>query len=646
MKLSTSGQYLLKQLEGGIGPNVGAVLTPYLDPPNNNYEQYSIGYGFLLVEDGSERERICKGVFGDNFYILKQGAGIITQAQADEAFARIVVNFEAKILSRFPVSANVAQKLDQDQWDALVIRIWNAGNLSREIVEAIFVDVWNPKLGELLLKPITARPKLGGLPVVINSLIKRRQIEKDLYFKNAPDNISTFDDVKETERLGAGIWQIIDFVIDEEVKNRQINDVSIAFNSGSLLNFVNKVCLQPLVEFFGDTYGDKYYFIARKPPFNRQSFNSLYTINITDEDVYNEDLHFNNDETYSWYQLIPQGYFISSDNIYQRLPAFFFNEYAEIWGSKPLVITTNYNEFLNNDDKTTSEQKVLDDLRFIIETNCYLPFTRKGTLVIKQNRKIKRGMRIYYQPTNEFYHVDGVQQSAVSQEGTIDVNTVLQVSRGMIKEYCEPEIKNSNTRSYFNIVNFDGLGGDTERQQKIDMVAEIKDINGFCYFNSLQTKLLSAEEEQAINDTLHITDENLVDDKQRDSFNKNIIKVVDWLFKYKGVKFKVNGYYDMTSDAFNYGQQRAEFVKNKIIASYNFKYPADLELTNRLITSSGSYSEIGEPSTTSGRASNRRVDLTLDFETVDEGNIELAQNKTWHVNKRVFEFFVKRLQLA
>ncbi|HNQ20134.1 MAG TPA: M23 family metallopeptidase [Bacteroidales bacterium] len=217
---------------------------------------------------------------------------------------------------------------------------------------------------------------------------------------------NTREEVKIEDYLASGIWQIIKVVIDPEVVDKQINDATIAFTQGSLYNFFEKVCQKPFVEFWGDTYGDQYYFIIRKPPFTRKSFLSLKTINISERDVISDSISWSNDTIYSWYQLNPNGNYIgANESLYTYLTAVFFPEYAEIWGSRPLSITSNYITFIKETDNVQMEA-VLQDLKFLIDIHSYLPFTRQGTITINGDRRIKRGMRIHYLPTDEYFYVE------------------------------------------------------------------------------------------------------------------------------------------------------------------------------------------------------------------------------------------------
>ena len=68
----------------------------------------------------------------------------------------------------------------------------------------------------------------------------------------------------------------------------------------------------------------------------------------------------------------------------------------------------------------------------------YKPFTRKGTITIRGDRRIKRGMWIWYKKTNEIFYVDSVANSAQIQgNGDVDRFTTLNVSRGMIKDFID-----------------------------------------------------------------------------------------------------------------------------------------------------------------------------------------------------------------
>lgn len=290
----------------------------------------------------------------------------------------------------------------------------------------------------------------------IFNLLSNIKICDDKLFDFYLDKTKTYKVIQEGTAIQAddakGIWKIINLVIDENIREKRIVDSSLAVGGGSLLNYVNKVCQRPFVEFYGDTYLNKYFFVARKPPFDQAGFESNIVIDIDEHHVYSETLQMDDSEIYSWYRIIPQGNFLGeSENISLfSLPIKFFKEYADLWGSKPYEIVSNYINYDGIKDKKISTeyltQQSIQDLSYLIESNALLPFTRKGMITIKGDRRIKRGMNIRYTPTGELFYVQSVSNSASFEENSNDRITTLSVTRGIVEKH-----KNL----YFNIINTD-----------------------------------------------------------------------------------------------------------------------------------------------------------------------------------------------
>lgn len=299
-------------------------------------------------------------------------------------------------------------------------------------------------------------------PISSNSVVEGET--EDLSYKEVkPVNTSI------SERFAPGIWQIIKLLVDDSVMNKQVVDAGISVMTGSLLNFFNKVCQQPLVEFFGDTYGDQYYFIVRRPPFDKEGFKRMIDsamITIDSENIESANLYWNNDNIFSWYQYIPYFDYAGSKETSFLMPAVFFPEYASVWGSKPLTIQSNYynyifsGKFNNKEDKNKQvnsdniAKNAYSDFRYLIESNAYSPFTRKGTITLANgDRRIKRGMLIYY-TTGEVFYVDSVTNTYEIRMGEVTRNTVLSVSHGMYPEYIDGKIIDGKKYSYFNLIDF------------------------------------------------------------------------------------------------------------------------------------------------------------------------------------------------
>lgn len=352
----------------------------------------------------------------------------------------------------------------------------------------------NPKgLPEVLQK--------STLPTYFENKLYRKQLlvigkpipYSALYF-DVINNIDSYLDVVNSsgqyseqyeEKLASGIWQIIKMVVDKGVVDRRIVDGSISTIQGSLINYFRKICQSPFVEFFGDTYGDTYNFITRKPPTDQISLISMIEgkmqtesgkvtfeqspiVEVEDYDVLNESLSFDDSMVYSWYHLNIKHSIGGAAGSFQYfyLPALLFEEYSEIWGSRPMDIMSNYIPYIPLDSKTPGEQvmdiahkQAIHDLKFIVDSNMANPFTRRGTIVLNGDRRLKVGNFIRYKPTGEIFQIDAVQQSCKIGENSIDRTTVIQVSRGMVEQliYGIPYWNSKNQEvdhiSYFNIIN-------------------------------------------------------------------------------------------------------------------------------------------------------------------------------------------------
>lgn len=299
-----------------------------------------------------------------------------------------------------------------------------------------------------------------------------------------------------------GVWRICDLVFDPGIADRILVDNSISMDNGSIINSIRKVCQEPFVEFYGDTYGDRYNFIVRKPPFDEKGYKGMVYDNIISEEMFDVEFSQNNrysqknidedlslranngrpsslsdlvididesevisdsftysEQRYSWYRVIPKGLGIKTNQeSLLLLPIAVIEEYAEIWGNKQYTIEYNYTPVEYIDDakreksQDYSEAQAFLDLQYVVQSHVYLPFTRQGNIKISGNRTIKRGLFIYYKPTDEVFHVD-----EVTNVKTInDRFTTLRVSRGMKEKYIKGvDVKFSSgvkKVSYFNIV--------------------------------------------------------------------------------------------------------------------------------------------------------------------------------------------------
>lgn len=248
------------------------------------------------------------------------------------------------------------------------------------------------------------------------------------------------------ERLAPGIWQITKLAIDGSVEGRQVCSTGVSTSTGSLANFFNTVCQQPLVEFSGDTFGNQYFWMVRRPPFDRNGWNRMLQatcITVEEKNVISVNLGWNTNDIYSWYQYIPFYEMYGARDTTLIMPAVFFPEYAQIWGSKPLTIQSNYysyiasgyygskNKEVNKSNGNEIAKNAVRDLAYLVESYAYAPFTRTGTITIVGDRRIKRGTLIHLIGTDEIFYVDSVSNSYSVSASGVERTTTLQVNRGM-----------------------------------------------------------------------------------------------------------------------------------------------------------------------------------------------------------------------
>ena len=270
-----------------------------------------------------------------------------------------------------------------------------------------------------------------------------------------------------------GVWKIIHMVIDNQLDYRRLNNGELSSPDGSILEMVKRICQEPFVEFYGDTFGDRFVFIARQPPFTKEQiwdyFKNTSYITLKADSISGYNIDF--DSTYyTWYQLMPLEGLWGVDKFVAstRMPIVYFEEFASLFGMHKKVIPDSYliSEVVNGEDGGINtdvfRKSLANDMRFVIETNAILPFTRKGTITITGgDRRIKRGTWIYFEPTDEIFYVQSVINSVIITGNTIDRSTTITVERGMKWDcvFMNNDITTDGRCykkiNYFNIVNLD-----------------------------------------------------------------------------------------------------------------------------------------------------------------------------------------------
>lgn len=269
------------------------------------------------------------------------------------------------------------------------------------------------------------------------------------------------DDTKET--LAKGVYQIIKLQIDPQIENRHLSDGAISNPEGTIQSLLDKTCQFPLVELQMDTYKNTYDLICRVPPFSKKAIVEWLEANaqtgfgtIPIENVASENLGWET-EFYTWFELEPRGSIIPMDELVSLcwIPTLFLSDFIDVWGSRKLSVVSPYT-VVGSSNETNADEigQAVNDLCFMVESFFYLPFTRRGTITLAvPDRRIKKGQWIKYEKTGEIFYVEGVQQSAMVSATSVQRQTILTVSRGLLEKYINPRDK----KGYFDIIDFDAL---------------------------------------------------------------------------------------------------------------------------------------------------------------------------------------------
>lgn len=278
-----------------------------------------------------------------------------------------------------------------------------------------------------------------------------------------------------------GIWQIFNVFIEDAVKQRVTVDTSIGNPNGTLLDYVDRLCQQPFVEYYFDTYVNTIDMVVRQPPFNEkaimEAYKSEHYVTIESDDVRSISLSYDS-RAYSWYQVHLANNHVGNGESTSLafVPIAFFEEYTKVFGNKKLEVTDAYLMMKNNEDvnqiaqQCTMQAAALNDLVYLIESNLYLPFTRTGTITLNGDRRIKVGTFVRCELTNEFFYVTSVMNEVFFSQGGMTRTTTISVERGMYIPILEGnsqgieerqdnsgEMDASVTPSYFKIADLSEL---------------------------------------------------------------------------------------------------------------------------------------------------------------------------------------------
>lgn len=488
--------------------------------------------------------------------------------------------------------------------------------------------------------------------------------EKEIKSKSQPNLVTKIE-----EHNAVGIWQIIKLIADQYSLSQNINDATIAFDQGSLLNFVKKVVQEPWLQFFGDTINDQYYFQVRKEPFDLSGWrDSMTTKVIILDDVISDNLDWYNGPIYSWFQIIPKGSFLGEQNlIFQHIAAVFFEEYAEVWGSKPMSIVSNYLNFVKISDGKIMLEKAIEDLKYLVESHMYLPFTRTGTIVIKGDYSWKRGQKVTYLPSGEQFYIDSVAHSYQVGDTGPNFLTTLRVSRGMVTRYLTTP-QTDDEISYWNLILFKNPD-----PKELEYEEQINEQRTTVYFDNNKGYLIDLSESfEGKSDTASKKMSNQIKAfpglrKQLHDYSlKSVEKAVDIIKNFPDAPLICYGYVDVDKGGKTpiLAKKRAETLRSEIIKKYIEKYSDKTkdELIRKIKVEGRVNYVIATTAVSDGGKLTTNDILGTDVNELKKKSLErtaqfiVEKHKTkkkktvpqegiaWRVNDPVFQFFLKRKQ--
>lgn len=450
-ELNYDAKINLDYIEETIESESGMIKT-YFDKILSKNDIVFIAFEKLDLEDKIEKEEyfINKETLANNSFDM---IGTINEVSKS-------TNFTSNDMT-INISGNDLTKFMNDDTFYMFPDMYKANGLFYNGKDKAGLIRWGNKLHQNITDNFKALPTyvqfvfnaLSTIEIGSNELFTSWGDKRTTYLK-LPSGLNN-DGEYGPGKLTKGVYQIIKISIDEQIKHRALIDTSLGNTTATGWSNIMKIVQEPFVQVLPDTYHNQFYLTIRQCPWNEKAFKNLCKIaddkfTINPEDVISFNVNWNTDETFSWYRLTPKGMMTSQDDSYSLafLKAVRFPEYANIFGEKACEITSPYFKLKGTEDGRTIEdtneilKQVILDLQLLVQSYQYMPFTRKGNIVIKGDRRYKKGTVVFNKLSQEYFYVDSVTQNAVNDSQT-DRTTTLSLSRGMVKR---------DLSKYFNLI--------------------------------------------------------------------------------------------------------------------------------------------------------------------------------------------------
>lgn len=249
-----------------------------------------------------------------------------------------------------------------------------------------------------------------------------------------------------------GIFKIIKLGVDPSLENLCLVDSSISNPNGNILSLFRKAVRFPYAEMVMDTYKNVFGIVVRRPPFDKKSIQEYFKLSsniylpqlsslgsVQERDVFSDNFSWE-DNFYTWYKFEVKGKFLGLESAValSGIPIIYFPELVDMFGSRPMSVEDNYTPPGTNLGSEEHKKQIILNASYVIESNVYLPFTRKGSIILnKGDRRFKKGTWIYYSKTDEIFYIDSVTNNVSITNNSISRGTILQVSRGMVWKHFD-----------------------------------------------------------------------------------------------------------------------------------------------------------------------------------------------------------------
>lgn len=220
------------------------------------------------------------------------------------------------------------------------------------------------------------------------------------------------------------------FKLDTEnsTEEKLIDISSFVEYQGSLWSLFRELQGSPFNELYWEVVDNIPNLTCRKTPFNREDWEALPSIIITDTEVLEEDLGKSDLETYALYSVACKTFFSASDpkGTFGCFPLW-YPPYQKKYGIRRLEVTTPYVIYAVAEDKDICITRINKYQAWLFDWNIKNNSMLNGSVTVGGSNKYKIGTRLNWNE-NEFY----IEAVTHSFNAFTSYTTQLEVTRGIV----------------------------------------------------------------------------------------------------------------------------------------------------------------------------------------------------------------------